>query len=145
MITVLVDTRERRPFTRMPKDMRVKKCALPTGDYALLGDKNGLVIERKSMEDLFGTLTRGENRFRMEMERLSKFAFPVLLVEATATLVRMGDARYSEAHGPAVLNHALALCVAYGVAPMFCEGRAAAEEMAWGLLRARHELLKRRT
>lgn len=134
MIRVIVDTREQRPFEF--REARVTRRALPEGDYQLLGDAKGLVIERKSVEDLFGTVAKDLDRFRREMERLSYHAFPVLLVEGLPEAVAAG-ARYSQANGHRVLDHALALCITYGVAPVFCHGRTAAQDMAWRLLKAR--------
>lgn len=137
VIRVLIDTREQVPYQF--KEARVTLKALETGDYALYGDPHGMVIERKSVEDLFGTLTKGLDRFRREMERLSQYAFPVLLVEGTPAMVKQG-ARYSEANGNRILDHVIALCITYGVAPVFCDNRAQANNVAWILLKERHAL-----
>ncbi len=136
MIRILVDSREQRPFRFLKARCSVQK--LDEGDYRLYGD-HGMVIERKSVEDLFHTVVKDTARFERELARLTACHYPVLLVEGLPESVSAG-ARYSGANGSRVLDHTLRLCVKYGVAPVFCYGRLAAEDMAWRLLKARHEV-----
>lgn len=137
MIQVLIDTREKAPYAF--KEAKVAIKTLKTGDYALKSDAGGLIIERKSVSDLFGTLTAGVERFEREMARLSLYDYPVVIVEGDQESVRRGIWN-SGANGSAVLRHLFRLCVKYGVGVVFCRGRTEAEETAWGLLRARHEV-----
>ncbi len=64
-----------------------ERANLFTADYQLLGPDglpiDGLVaVERKSFGDLVGSLTKGRETFMAEMERLGKFRFPLVVVEA---------------------------------------------------------------
>jgi len=60
---VITDTREQLPYW---KDRRV---TLNVGDYTTVALKNKFHIERKSLQDLYGTLTSGNNRFKYELFR----------------------------------------------------------------------------
>lgn len=137
MLRVVVDTREQDPW-RLPF-ARLTRGTIGAGDYHLRGDAFGLVIERKSVEDLFGTVTRGADRFERELERLALCEYPVVIVEGTAATI-LGGARFSGANGSRVLGHALRLCVKHGVSIMFCTNRQDAEQMAGRLLAAREEI-----
>ena len=53
------------------------------------GLENLVAVERKSKADLYGSLGQGRDRFRREMERLSRMAFAALVVECSwADLLR---------------------------------------------------------
>lgn len=72
--TILVDTREQAPFTfENPKYsesglLGVEKHVLNIGDYTL--KENPIkVIERKSLQDFYGSLIQGRDRFEEEMQR----------------------------------------------------------------------------
>lgn len=75
---ITIDTREQHPW--MFRDLRTRtwlfevaasKGTLKQGDYAIEGLEAELVIERKSLEDLFGTLAGGRDRFKRELERIA--------------------------------------------------------------------------
>lgn len=78
-IEIIVDTRERSPFSFDSKTINKK---LDFGDYSVEGSY--LSIERKSMSDLAGTLTTGFDRFCREIERSG---YLIVLVEETAEYV----------------------------------------------------------
>ncbi|HKC04603.1 MAG TPA: ERCC4 domain-containing protein [Patescibacteria group bacterium] len=61
---ILVDTREQKPL--FPKAQRK---TLNVGDYTTEKLKTKFVIERKSLSDLYGTLTKGNTRFKYELFR----------------------------------------------------------------------------
>lgn len=61
---ILVDTREQKPL--FPKAQRK---TLNVGDYTTEKLKAKFVIERKSLSDLYGTLTKGNTRFKYELFR----------------------------------------------------------------------------
>lgn len=63
-MTILVDTREQKPFFR-----GAKRKTLNVGDYTTTKLLNKFHIERKSLLDLYGTLTKGNTRFKYELFR----------------------------------------------------------------------------
>lgn len=95
---VLVDTSEQRPFAPhlWVKGQRVlldaSRANLSEGDYTTPAARDHVCIERKSIEDLYGTLfgsgidAMGESapnqkRFREELLRLRKYAYRAIVVE----------------------------------------------------------------
>ena len=74
---LLVDTREQRPlqFSHLPAE----SATLYTGDYSVRGLEEVFAVERKSLADLAGSLTRERDRFMKEMHRLRGYRFPYLL------------------------------------------------------------------
>lgn len=77
MPVLLVDTREQRPlqFSHLPAE----SATLYTGDYSVKGLEEVFAVERKSLADLAGSLTRERDRFMREMHRLRGYQFPYLL------------------------------------------------------------------
>lgn len=90
--TIIVDTRESAPYTftnlhelgrnsYRPSAPSVVRQGLPTGDYSIQGLTDHIVIERKSLKDLFGSLskwqapgepTSARDRFRAEHDRMQR-------------------------------------------------------------------------
>jgi ERCC4-type nuclease len=91
--TVLVDSREQAPYTfdaippraaNAGKRLIVKTeyRGLKAGDYSIDGCEDEIAVERKSLEDLYGTLGGGRDRFEREFERLAKMQFAAVVIEA---------------------------------------------------------------
>lgn len=92
--TVLVDQREKLPYTfdSLPPKRRwachrlivtTVTTTLATGDYTIAGLEGRFAIERKSLEDLYGTVGQHRERFEAELERLDAMQFSAVVVEAT--------------------------------------------------------------
>lgn len=92
--TVAIDTREQAPFAfrGIHSDARQKRKlllipttrkTLHTGDYSIEGYESEITIERKSLEDLYGTLGQGRDRFERELERIASFQHAFVVVEAS--------------------------------------------------------------
>jgi ERCC4-type nuclease len=79
--TVVIDTREQKPWSLPQEYCDSVRGTLKTGDYAILGD-NDFAIERKSLNDFVGTITRGWERFIREIGRMDRFSVKVVVVEA---------------------------------------------------------------
>jgi len=60
---ILVDTREQLPY------WPTNRATLIVGDYTTKKLLGSFHIERKSLQDLYGTLTSGNNRFKYELFR----------------------------------------------------------------------------
>jgi hypothetical protein len=76
---ILIDSREQNPYEFFSQ-IRGK---IGTGDYTLGGQLfNGIVIERKSLQDFGGTLGSGLDRFKRELARVrEEKRYLVVLVE----------------------------------------------------------------
>ena len=75
--TIVIDQQEGAPWlfqglktstTHFEVETTVRH--MKTADYAIDGLEKIMVIERKSLEDLYGTLTHGNERFKREMHRM---------------------------------------------------------------------------
>lgn len=78
-MNIVVDTREQKPLWQ--KNIITK--GLKTGDYSIEGFEDKIAIERKSVADLFGSLSRGHARFKKELERAQSLDFFAIVVEGS--------------------------------------------------------------
>jgi len=76
--TIITDTREQLAleFLHLPSE----RGTLQSGDYSIKGLEADFSIERKSVPDLIGSVTRGRERFERELHRLRGFDFTRILV-----------------------------------------------------------------
>ncbi|WP_028656633.1 ERCC4 domain-containing protein [Nocardioides sp. J54] len=79
-LEVVVDTGERYAWTFGDQQVTTRKQSLPAGDYAALGDDGAVLaaVERKSPQDLVGSLTTGKLQFQLtELAALPRAAVVV--------------------------------------------------------------------
>ena len=80
-LSVIVDTREQNPII-FDNDVSLETSKLDFGDYVSTSHYDKVFIERKSLTDLCGTLSKGYERFNKEVERaLSMDSYLVVCVE----------------------------------------------------------------
>lgn len=79
-LTIIVDTREKRPLA-FPLEVNVEEGTLGEGDYTARGVEHLARIERKSANDLWGTLHGGHDRFNRELARLGDIPRVALVVD----------------------------------------------------------------
>lgn len=107
--TVLVENRERAAYSfcnltcTLPKPEQAagktlivptRTTYLQTGDYTIEGFEDQIAVERKSLEDAYGTLGGGRERFEREIERLNALDFAAIIIEATwQELIRPQETR----------------------------------------------------
>ncbi len=79
---IISDTREQKELTI---DHATEKECVNVGDYALKGDDDlGIRIERKSLNDFVGSLSKGYERFERELKRaVDSDWYVVMLVESS--------------------------------------------------------------
>jgi ERCC4-type nuclease len=123
-ITIIQDTREQKPLKfshQCIKEVVVKK--LDEGDYgAETGDglRLPLVFERKSINDLWGSLTQNYDRFREEIIRAREEGVElVVIVEGTLSRVMQGNS-YSDRPASSLLAQIFYLRPRYGLETVFC-------------------------
>ena len=87
-LTLILDTREQDglDFSKF-RDVDVVRQGLKTGDYSIQCYEDRICFERKSVQDLVGTLIGGHDRFLREMERMRDFEARYILVEHSPTLL----------------------------------------------------------
>ena len=92
--TVAIDAREQLPYTFLNLRDNVKngrsdtlvvptaRCTLKVGDYSIVGLEESIAIERKSKQDLYGSVSQSRDNFVGRLERMHGFAFSCVVVEA---------------------------------------------------------------
>lgn len=139
-LSIVIDTREQRPWAFPSELVDSRRGTLPTGDYALAGDLN-FAIERKSVADFLGTVIVGWERFCREIERMEYAGFPakIIIVEGTFDDV-LPLCGYYDAHpkvSPAFVLSRIAKLSLSGVAVLFCGDAPSAAATAVAILRER--------
>lgn len=83
---ILIDTREQRPLA-FSDDVDVEIATLPTGDYSLRGFTDRVVIERKSLPDLWSCCGSERDRFEAELARMRAYPLRAVVIESTIDAV----------------------------------------------------------
>jgi len=117
---VLVDTREQYPFdfSRFPNWIaEEKRQALKAGDYSVEGMETLLVLERKTLTDLITTVIQQRERFFKLCEKMAKYRWRALLIEASYEDVKSpyGEEYNTSAHPNAVSGTLDALEARFGI------------------------------
>lgn len=135
-ITVVVDTREQDPLVF--KGQRIVRKKLDYGDYSLKGMEKRFVVERKSLTDLWSTLSVPYNftRFQRELEGAAGHGIRLwVVVESTPSRVVMGTG-YSLMNGFRLLDRLFEVCHRYGAAATFTGSPESASTVTLSMLRA---------
>jgi len=119
---IIVDTREQSKLLFNGLETIEKK--LDFADYGcemIDGTIVPVVFERKSINDLYGTLSAGYERFKREVERCkeSKFSM-IIIIEGTLTKVSRGI-KHSQRSPDSLLSQLFTLFVRYRIIPIFCK------------------------
>lgn len=139
---VIVDTRERVPWTFEDQGIECVRAKLDSGDYSLPGLEHRVSIERKSLDDWTGTVLRDRARFYRELERLRAFDFRCVIVEAGIREIMEG--RYkSQAKPASVLGFVAEVTVMQAVPVYLAGSRAEAQVLAGAFLRMADRKLSR--
>lgn len=140
-IVITTDTREQLTldFTKF-RGVGSVRGTLKTGDYSIQGYDDTICFERKSVQDLVGTLIGGHERFLREMERMKSFKAKYILVEHTPDILY----NYCAKHGwqrkfNTIIQSLLAYACHYQVRVRFCKDR---EDMAEYIVKKAREFLK---
>lgn len=121
------DSREQKSldFSGIEGIEKLEEVALPFGDYtAIVYEKPvPIVFERKSIGDLFGTMTNDYERFKREMSRTKEANHKlILIVEGTYTDVYSGY-EHSKFEGTSMIKKLAMMYVRYDMETWFCESR----------------------
>jgi ERCC4-type nuclease len=133
-VTILVDSREQRPWVFLEQGVTTLVRGLPEGDYSVAGFESEVAIERKSLDDYVQTLIHGRDRFHRELERLAPYKLKAVVVEGSYR--DLVDHNYrSLAHPSSVFGMTIAIIVDHGVPVYFLENATIAARFAGRLLR----------
>jgi len=126
-LKIIIDTREQKPldfpYGFVSGTLRAK---LDVGDYACAFENGYLpkvVFERKSISDLFGTMGKGYERFKKEIELAKELDIRlILIVDKPLTTVLKGYEK-SDILGVSIVKKLFTLWIKYDLTPVFCKDR----------------------
>lgn len=132
-LVIKVDSREQLPleFSIGSRVDDVIREGLPYADYwcEIGGKEIPIVVERKGLGDLYGTMTSGYERFKRMMDKAKRDKIQIVLaIEGTMRQVAMGY-EHSKYSGESMLKKLFMLWVKYDLVPIFCEDRASMARM----------------
>lgn len=135
---IIVDTREQKPLWKHPVAIRYK---LLCGDYSTMLLRESFCIERKSLADLYGTLTKGHVRFRNELIRAQANGITLIIV-VEGTLKQFINKQWPGGSRRLTSGEALGKIVntvqnRYGVPVRWCGSRGGAKKLINQLLKER--------
>jgi len=125
---IVVDTREQKPLWH--KDVIVEK--LNVGDYSIEGYQNRFAIERKSPQDLFGTLDGGHKRFKKELQRAANYDYFAIVIDSSFSKClnkEFTGSYFSKMKGFVIMQIVFTLHVKYGINIWFCSTRTESKQV----------------
>lgn len=123
---IIVDSREQRPLVfnhKLITEVEVK--GLSFGDYGAMssGYQHPIVFERKSLNDLYSTLSNGYLRFKREIERAKEQNYKIIIiVEGSLKRILMGTV-FSHRTPESIIYQLFTIRVRYDVETVFCPTR----------------------
>lgn len=124
------DSREQRPYEfKTPSQVGT----LPTGDYSICGLEDHVAIERKTLDDLIGCLTKDRDRFERELFKGKALDYFALVVESTLSDLANGEYK-SQMSPKSAIQSLLAFSIRYRLPVWFCESRAYGQRITESLL-----------
>lgn len=132
---IVRDTRERKPWSFDDFNVSVIDRKLDTGDYTIDGYDNVFSVDRKSIDDLVGSLNpaSGRDRFRRELKRADKMYRFAVVVEGARRKIET-EQYYSKIHPNVILGTIDSWTEAYNVEFIFCLDRREAQLTTLNLL-----------
>lgn len=82
-MTIVIDQREKHPYTFGPNGPRVATARLAAGDYSVAGLEHLVAIERKETLDLYATVAQRRWAFQRALARMASMGLAAVVVEAT--------------------------------------------------------------
>lgn len=131
MITIIRDSREKSPLEfnhEIISNVVVEK--LEVGDYCCYfpdREKSNICFERKSIPDLFGSLTKDYPRIKDEIERAKINNITLnIIIEGNLCKIFKGY-RFSQVKGVSIIKTLFSLWARYSIMPIFVKDK---QEMA---------------
>lgn len=126
----LIDSREKKPLLIKPS----KVVGLPEGDYTLEGVQHSAIIERKSLNDLIGSLTYGRNRFFRELHRMDSYDLRAIIVDDASWGDLFNGNYRSQASPDSMVGSVMSIIVDFKMPIIFCGDRKMAAKIVRKLL-----------
>jgi ERCC4-type nuclease len=123
---IIRDTREKvghgYKFRASANCLPMTTIKLDVGDYSIEGYEDKIMVERKTIADLWGTLTSGRVRFMKEMARAENHTAKYLVIEGTLADVNKGIP-YSKVRAEYIMCNLISLELKHNVHVIFTSKR----------------------
>ena len=135
-LIIVIDTREQRPFTfeHISPPPATVVSTLNTGDYSLYGYEDKICVERKSLNDLFGSCGKGRARFENEMIRMAGYDYAAIVAECDWHCIVRCPPRRSRLLPKTILASIIAWQQRYNVHFWACPNRFFAQKVTYRIL-----------
>ena len=120
---IIIDTREQKPLEFTVPTIR--EC-LPCGDYRAKfsdGSLSEVVFERKSINDLYGTLSAGYERFKKELGRASEAGIHVIIIVERSLRRVLRGCNNSQRTPISIVYQLFTIRIRYGIETVFSQDR----------------------
>ena len=122
---ILVDSREQRPLEFNHELItETIRMPLPVGDYSCEfenGYQVPVVFERKTIGDLFSTLSQGYERFKRELGRAKDLDLKVILIIDGSFSKVLKGYKHSQRNPLSIVRQVFMLWIKYDLYPVFCK------------------------
>ena len=131
-IKILIDTREKKPFTFASYDAEIESKAIDAGDYTVEGYENFVRIERKAnANELLGNIGANWARFTREMEKLRGIPYKCIVVSGPDNFNYYYEKGLTKLTPGFAYRQISLLHIEYGVPVYFLANPAAAENFTY--------------
>ena len=126
---LVIDTREQNGLfvARPPKGLLLVRDTLKYGDYSIRGLEPYISVERKSLEDLWSSVTVEADRFKRELESLAGFERSYILIEGLESQFLRPDLAGRQIHPNSIRQALASIEGRLGIPVHACETRDHAE------------------
>lgn len=135
---IIIDTREKKPFRFYGYGVLIERGTLKTGDYSVAppdGSHLDVAIERKSLADLYISISKGRQRFQRELERAQDtLKYFAIVVECSFMGLKHKPHRKTRVSPKSVVGTLMSWSVRYNVPVWTPGGKRSAEKVTFRLL-----------
>jgi len=134
-LQIIIDKHEQTPWFWPPDLATMVRGTLNAGDYALVDDDRKFAVERKSLDDLVGTLASGWQRFKNELQRMKDLEMPARIIIVEGNFQDILDHKYNHPRvSPRFVLRRLTTLAFAEVQVIFASNALAASGYCWRLL-----------
>jgi ERCC4-type nuclease len=124
---IVYDTREIKPFPLL--GFAALRKTLKTGDYSIQGLEDRVTVERKSVADLWGSMTTGRARFERCVRRMAEMDRAAIVIEGSLTQAAIQPSRVERVVPASVIGGLISWSCQFALPVWFCETREQAERV----------------
>ena len=137
--TIIIDTREQKPYLFNSYNVNCIRQKLHTGDYSIVHNgidySNIITVERKSYADFLNSITNDRSRFEKECVRLKEIRFSYIIVECSLENILANVRDKGTVSELTVLNTSISWSQRYGIFFYFLNNRKNAESFIYNIFK----------